>query len=221
MPNTTFKILLAAAVVMPVAAYAQNAAGPTTTLPSVYISKEDIAKISAAEQDKQTLDMNAKVVDIGPGNFELGIVHRKSTHNPPAARPAGANAAAAAQRKPCGVQMETVPADAKKGALTHDYQSEGYLITSGGGTMFLDGHIVNGRNGMSETPGGPNGPTCGGVAIGSHTVVVKPGDVIVVPVAAVHGWADIPDHVDYMTFRFSTKETMKAGWVNPIIAGGK
>ena len=80
--NTAFKILLAASVITPVAAYAQDK-GPTTTLPSIYISKEDIAKISAAEQDKYTLDMNAKVVDIGPGNFELGIVHRKSTHNPP------------------------------------------------------------------------------------------------------------------------------------------
>jgi mannose-6-phosphate isomerase-like protein (cupin superfamily) len=214
MPNTTFKILLAALVAVPVAAFAQGA--PKTTLPSVYISKEEIAKISATEQDKQTLDENAKVVDLGPVNFELGIVHRKSTHNPPAARPAGA--AAAAQREPCGEQMASVPADAQKGALTHDYQSEGYYIVSGGGTMFLDGHIINGRHGTANTPGGPNGPTCGGLAVGSHTVVVKPGDVIVVPVAAVHGWADIPDHVDYMTFRMSTKETMQAGWVNPTIA---
>lgn len=214
--NTTFKILLGAAIVAPVAAYAADV--PKTTLPSVYISKEDIAKISAAEQDKQTLDENATVVDLGPMNFELGIVHRKSTRNPPAARPAGAGAAAMAQREPCGEQVANVPADAQKGALTHDYQSEGYLITSGGGTMFLDGHIINGRHSTTETPGGPNGPTCGGIAVGSHTVVVKAGDVIIVPVAAVHGWADIPDHVDYMTFRASTKETMKPGWVNPLIA---
>jgi mannose-6-phosphate isomerase-like protein (cupin superfamily) len=216
MPNTTFKILLGAALAVPVAAFAADV--PKTTLPSVYISKEDIAKISAAEQDKQTLDENAAVVDLGPMNFELGIVHRKSTRNPPAARPAGAGAAAAAEREPCGEQVANPPPDAQKGALTHDYQSEGYYIVSGGGTMFLDGHIINGRHSTTETPGGPNGPTCGGMAVGSHTVVVKPGDVIIVPVAAVHGWADIPDHVDYMTFRASTKETMKPGWVNPLIA---
>ena len=217
MKNIALKALLIASVAFPVAAFAADV--PKTTLPSVYISKEDIAKISASEQDKQTLDQNATVVDLGPMNFELGIVHRKSTHNPPAA-PAGggAGAAAAAQRETCGDQVANPPADAQKGALTHDYQSEGYLITSGGGTMFLDGHIINGRHGTTETPGGPNGPTCGGMAVGSHTVVVKAGDVIIVPVAAVHGWADIPDHVDYMTFRASTKETMKPGWVNPIIA---
>jgi len=215
MPSNAIKILLVASVVAPVAAYAQGA--PKTTLQSVYISKEDIAKISATEQDKQTLDENARVVDLGPVNFELGIVHRKSTRNPPP-RPAGGGGAAAAEREPCGEQMASVPADAQKGALTHDYQSEGYYIVSGGGTMFLDGHIVNGRHGTANTPGGPNGPTCGGLAVGSRTVVVKPGDVIVVPVAAVHGWADIPDHVDYLTFRMSTKETMQPGWVNPTIA---
>jgi mannose-6-phosphate isomerase-like protein (cupin superfamily) len=216
MKNIALKALLVGSVLIPVTAFAADV--PKTTLPSVYISKEDIAKISASEQDKQTLDQNATVVDLGPMNFELGIVHRKSTHNPPEARPAGAGAAAAAQRETCGEQVANVPADAQKGALTHDYQSEGYLITSGGGTMFLDGHIINGRHSTTETPGGPNGPTCGGIAVGSHTVVVKAGDVIIVPVAAVHGWADIPDHVDYMTFRASTKETMKPGWVNPIIA---
>lgn len=214
MPNTTLKILLAAAFAAPVAAHAADV--PKTNLPSVYISKEDIAKISAAEQDKYTLDENAAVVDLGPMNFELGIVHRKSTHTPPPARPAGAGAAA--EREPCGEQVANPPADARKGALTHDYQSEGYYIVSGGGTMFLDGHIINGRHSTTETPGGPNGPTCGGMAVGSHTVVVKAGDVIIVPVAGVHGWADIPDHVDYMTFRASTKETMKPGWVNPLIA---
>ncbi|HWF65351.1 MAG TPA: hypothetical protein VN685_12120, partial [Rhizomicrobium sp.] len=184
--NTAFKILLAASVLTPVGAYAQGV--PKTTLPSVYISKEDIAKISATEQNQQTRDENSRVVDLGPVNFELGIVHRKSTHNPPPAPAGGGNAAAAAQREPCGEQMASAPADAQKGALTHDYQSEGYYIVSGGGTMFLDGHIVNGRHGTANTPGGPNGPTCGGQSVGSHTVVVKTGDVIVVPVAAVHGW---------------------------------
>jgi mannose-6-phosphate isomerase-like protein (cupin superfamily) len=212
-PKAAFKIFLVASVFMPVAAYAQD----SKPLPSVYISKEDIAKISATEQSQYTRDENARVIDLGPVNFELGIVHRASTHTPPPARPGG-NAGAMAQRAPCGQQMASLPPDGQKGGLTHDYQSEGYYIVSGGGTMFLDGYIVNGRHSTANTPGGPNGPTCGGTAYDSHTVVVKPGDVIVVPPNAVHGWADIPDHVDYLTFRMSTKETMQAGWVNPTIA---
>ena len=43
------------------------------------------------------------------------------------------------------------------------------------------------------------------------------GDVLIVPQGVVHGWFDIPDHVDYLTFRPS-HNVMKNGWVNPTIA---
>jgi hypothetical protein len=48
-------------------------------------------------------------------------------------------------------------------------------------------------------------------------VVVKPDDVIIVPPGVVHGWADIPDPVDYPSFRPS-QNVMQAGRVNPTIA---
>ncbi len=47
-------------------------------------------------------------------------------------------------------------------------------------------------------------------------VVVKPGDVMVVPPGVVHGWADIPEHVDYLSFR-PFQNVLQAGWVNPTI----
>jgi hypothetical protein len=53
---------------------------------------------------------------------------------------------AAAQTVPCGEQMANPPADAIPGAITHDNQTEGYYIVSGGGTAFIDGHVVNGRH---------------------------------------------------------------------------
>ena len=83
--------------------------------------------------------------------------------------------------------------------------------------MFTDGYIVNGRHSDMPEPGGPNGPSCGGMAYGSKKVDVKVGDVIIVPPGVVHGWADIPDHVDYLSFRPS-QHVMQAGWVNPTIA---
>lgn len=213
MPNTALRILLVAAVVTPVAVYAQGSKPATAT----YIPKEDIDKISATEQSQRTRDENARVVDLGPVNFELGIIHRASTRNPPPP-PAGANQAAMAERGPCGRQMASLPPGGQRGGLTHDYQSEGYYIVSGGGTMFVDGYITNGRHSTTETSGGPNGPSCGGTAYDVRKIDVKPGDVIVVPPGVVHGWADIPDHVDYLSFRMSTKETMQPGWVNPTIA---
>ena len=114
--------------------------------------------------------------------------------------------------------MANPPADAIQGAITHDNQTEGYLIVSGAGTAFIDGKIVNGRRGTSNPDGGPNGPGCGGgVAVGSRKVELKVGDVLIVPPGVIHGWADIPDHVDYLSFRPS-HDVMKNGWVNPTIA---
>ncbi|HEX4370987.1 MAG TPA: hypothetical protein VH019_06545 [Rhizomicrobium sp.] len=210
MKNIALKTLLVASVFIPVAALAQG-----SSLKSTIITKEDINKINQSEQSLRTKDENAMVVDIGGENFSLGIIHRGSTHTPAPPRPAGAANAAAPE--PCGTQMANVPAGAIPGGLTHDHQTEGYYIISGGGTMMLDGYIVNGRHSMMPDPGGPNGPSCGGMAVGARKVDVKVGDVIIVPAGVVHGWADIPDHADYLSFRPS-QHVMQAGWVNPTIA---
>jgi mannose-6-phosphate isomerase-like protein (cupin superfamily) len=211
MKYTALKILLVASVLAPAAVFAQAGKKPTT---ATYIMKEEIDKISAAEQSKSTLDENAKVVDLGYENFSLGIIHRGSTRNP---APAPAGGAAAVDRKPCGRTMATLPPGGTPGGITHDSQTEGYYIVSGGGTMFTDGYIANGKQSAQDAPGGPNGPTCGGMAYGVKKVAVKAGDVIISPPGVVHGWADIPDHVDYLSFRPS-QHVMQAGWVNPRIA---
>jgi hypothetical protein len=214
MKHSTLKVLLIASVLTPVAVYAQPRPGNPTT--ATVITKEEIAKVSATEQSQRTRDENTKVVDIGDNwSMEVGVIHRSSTRTPappPPARPA--NAAAPI---PCGQQMATPPADALKGAITHDNQTEGYYIVSGGGVAFIDGHVVNGRHSTSNPDGGPNGPGCGGLAVGAHKINLKVGDVLIVPPGVIHGWADIPDHVDYLSFRPSQK-VMKNGWVNPTIA---
>jgi len=238
MKNTALKVLLTAAVLIPVLVYAQPRPGNPTT--ATVITKAEIDKISATEQSQNTRDENARVVDIGDGwSMELGIIHRGKQHvmtvaEAAAARgrgnaPAGAargNAPAAAARgnapaaptTPCGEQMANPPGDALQGAITHDSQTEGYYIVSGGGTAFIDGKVVNGRRGTNNPDGGPNGPGCGGgVAVGSRKVELKVGDVLIVPPGVIHGWFDIPDHVDYLSFRPS-HGVMKNGWVNPTIA---
>ena len=217
MKNTALKIWLTAAVLTPVAVYAQPRPGNPTT--ATVITKEEIDKVGAAAQASHTTDENTKVVDIGDGwSMELGVIHRGSTRNPPPAAPRPPAAANAAAPVPCGQQMATVPADAIKGAISHDNQTEGYYIVSGGGTAFIDGTLVNGRHSTSNPDGGPNGPGCGGaVAVGARKVDLKVGDVLIVPPGVIHGWSDIPDHVDYLSFRPS-HGVMKNGWVNPAIA---
>ena len=229
MKSTALNVLLAAAVLIPAAAYAQPRPGNPTT--ATVITKAEIDKISATEQSQQTRDENARVVDIGDGwSMELGIIHRSKQRvmtvgeaqaargrgNAQAAA-AGGNAQAAAQTTPCGEQMVNPPADALQGAITHDFQTEAYYIVSGGGTAFIDGHVVNGRKSTANPDGGPNGPGCGGLAVGSRKIELKVGDVLIVPPGVIHGWIDIPDHVDYLSFRPS-HGVMKNGWVNPTIA---
>ena len=210
MKNTVVKALVLASV--PVAAFAAQAGKPAPTT-ATYIMKEELDKISATEQSASTRDENAKVVDLGYENFTVGIIHRGSTRTPAPPAPAGA----AAQAQPCGRMMATLPPGGTPGGITHDLQTEGYLITSGGGTMFTDGYIVNGRHNNQDPAGGPNGPTCGGMAYDVKKVTVKVGDVVIVPPGVVHGWADIPDHVDYLSFRPS-QNLLQPGWVNPTIA---
>jgi hypothetical protein len=229
MKNTALKVLIAAAILIPMAAYAQIRPGNPST--STVITKAELDKILASEQGQTTRDENAKVVDIGDGwSMEVGVIHRAKQHvltvgeraaaargNPPAAA-AAAGRGNAAPAAPCGAQDPNPPADALTGAITHDFQTEGYYIISGGGTAFIDGHLLNGRQSTNNPDGGPNGPGCGGgVAVGSRKVELKVGDVLIVPPGVIHGWFNIPDHVDYLSFRPS-HGVMKNGWVNPTIA---
>jgi hypothetical protein len=207
--STVVKVLAVASVLTPAAAIAQ--AGKPAPSTATYIMKEDIDKVGATEQSKSTRDENVKIVDLGYENFAVGIIHRASTRTP--APPA----AAAAPAQPCGRRLAALPPGGTPGGITHDMQTEGYVIISGGGTMFTDGYIVNGRHNDQDPQGGPNGPTCGGMAYGVKKVTVKVGDVVIVPPGVVHGWADIPDHVDYLSFRPS-QHLLQSGWVNPTIA---
>src|SRR6267142_1976073 len=84
---------------------------------------------------------------------------------------------------------------------------------SAAGTMFTDGYIVNGRHNPSPDL---NGPTCGGMAYEAVKKQVKTGDIIIIPAGVVHGWLDIPEHVDYLSFRPSPG-ILTAGWVHPVL----
>src|SRR5262245_25645569 len=163
----------------------------------------------------QNVPRDSSVVDIGDGwSMELGIVHRASTRNPPPAPGAGRGNA---QTIPCG-QQNGKSAVGCHSRRHYARQSERRLL-----------HRLRRRHGVHRWPvdsgrkrtanpdGGPNGPGCGGLAVASRKVELKVGDVLIVPPGVIHGWSDIPDHVDYLSFRPS-HGVMKNGWVNPTIA---
>jgi hypothetical protein len=213
-------VLRGAAIVIavgPAVLFAQGAKTKPTT--ATWITKEEVDTVN---KQGQGIDRNIKVVDIGHENFTVGIIHRGKTVNGAAVPAAGAaaNAAPAAGRgaaapapTPCGRQMATAPAGGSAGGITHDSQTEGYYIVSGSGTMFTDGYIVNGRHNLSPDL---NGPTCGGMAYEVVKKTVKPGDIIIIPAGVVHGWSDIPEQVEYLSFRPSPG-ILTTGWVHPVL----
>lgn len=208
------RLLIAVIAVVPVVSTSQSA----TSRPATYITKEEIDTVNKQPGG----DRQIRVVDIGSENFAVGIVHRGSTLKPQAGRGAAGGAARASTPppEPCGEKAATPPSGAPNG-LTHDQQTEGYYIISGGGTMVTGGHIVNGRRSApdSAVTRELNGPSCSGPVAGPDMITreVKTGDIIIIPAGTVHGWVEIPDHVDYLSFRPSAR-VLKAGYVHPSIA---
>jgi mannose-6-phosphate isomerase-like protein (cupin superfamily) len=223
MTNTFLKALAVAAALTPVVGFAQAPRSAT------YITGEEVKAVNATPG----VDRTIKVVDIGPENYAVGVIHRGATGGGAArgAAPAGgaaaaggagrgAAAAAAAAAEPCGEQSTAPSSGGTPGMIAHDQQTEGYLIISGGGTLVTGGKIVNGRKSGpdSEVTKTLNGPSCSGTAVGADVVkkVVKTGDIIIIPAGVPHGWTDIGDHVDYLSFRPSAR-VLEAGYTHPSI----
>ena len=186
-----------------------------TARSATYITREEIDIVNKQPGG----DRQIRVVDIGHENFAVGIVHRGAT----GAAAGGGGGAARANTpapEPCGEKSATPPPAGAPSGLTHDSQTEGYYIVSGGGTMVTGGRIVNGRRSAADSAVTRelNGPSCSGPVIGQDMVIrdVKTGDVIIIPPNTVHGWVNIPDHVDYLSFRPSPG-VLTAGYVHPSI----
>jgi hypothetical protein len=137
-----------------------------------------------------------------------------------AGRGAAAGGGAGQSAGPCGEQMNPAPTGGTPGGISHDQQTEGYLIISGGGTLVTGGKIVNGNKSGPEAQVTKelNGPSCSGMIVGNDVVkkVVKTGDIIIIPAGVPHGWTEIGDHVDYLSFRPSAR-VLTAGYVHPSI----
>jgi len=219
-------------ILAPAVMLAQSGMKPAA---ATYISDEEVKTVNALPG----IDRTIRVVDIGPENFAVGIIHRGATGaaargaaaaagaagaarggGAGAAAGAGAGRGAAAAAEPCGEQSTAPPTGGTPGAIAHDQQTEGYLIVSGSGTLVTGGKIVNGRKSApdNEVTKILNGPSCSGTTVGADVVkkVVKTGDIIIIPAGVPHGWSDIPEHVDYLSFRPSAR-VLEAGYVNPAL----
>jgi hypothetical protein len=196
---------------------------------ATYITDEDVKTVNALPG----VDRQIVSVDIGKSNVAVGMIHRVAAPAG-AARAGGAGGGGRGAGAPgggrgpapgteaCGEQATTPPAGGTGGGISHNGQTETYIITSGTGTLVTGGHIVNGR---TSPPDGDvtkvlNGPSCSGMIAGADVVrrKVKTGDIIVIPAGVPHGWMDIIDHVDYLSVRPDPDRVLAAGYVNPAVA---
>jgi mannose-6-phosphate isomerase-like protein (cupin superfamily) len=221
MQRTILRVLTVVFAVSSAVAFAQSGMGSKA---AVYITAEEVNTVNKQPGTDRTI----KVVDIGNEHFSVGIIHRGPTGG--AARGAGGgagNAAAGGAGRgaapvgaPCGTAASTPPPAGTPTGLSHDSQTEGYYIVSGGGTVVTGGHVVNGRKSApdAEVTKILNGPSCSGFMVGSDVVkkVVKTGDIVIIPAGVPHGWEAIGDHVDYLSFRPS-EHILEAGYVHPSI----
>jgi len=206
-------ILVGAFAAAPGIALAQSPKAAT------YITDEEIKKVNSLPG----VDRQIVSVDIGKLNEAVGVIHRGPTGAAArgAAPPAGgAGRGAPAPGEPCGQQIVAPPASAANG-ISHDGQTETYVIISGGGTLVTGGHIANGRRSApdSDVTRILNGPSCSGIIAGPDVVSkqVKTGDVIIIPAGVPHGWSEIPDHVDYLSVRPDPDRVLPRDYVNPAI----
>jgi mannose-6-phosphate isomerase-like protein (cupin superfamily) len=220
MKTAILKIVGIAVALSPAIGFAQSNK-PTE---AYYITKEDVDTVNKTPG----VDRTIRVMDIGSEHFSVGIIHRGATGAPAAnaARGAAAGGANAAAGRAGGGQPaaqscgETSGTPSGSSGIAHHKQTEGYYIVSGGGEMITGGHIINGRESSptAEVTTTLNGPSCSGQIGGTGIVkrTVKVGDIIIIPADVPHGWSNIPDHVDYLSFRPSG-DALTVGYVHPSL----
>ena len=206
-------VAAASLVVCASAAYAQK---PTQ---ATYITDAEVRTVLATPG----IDHTIRVVDIGNENFAVGIIHRGPS-GVGGSRGGSLRSGVAIREgpppNPCGDHPAISPSEMVPGGITHDSQTEGYFIVSGGGTLVTGGHIVNGTKSAPDAAVTKelNGPSCSGAIAGADVVrrVMKAGDIVIIPAGVPHGWTEIADHVDYLSFRPSD-HVLEAGYVHPSI----
>jgi hypothetical protein len=162
--------------------------GPTQ---ATYITDEEVKTVLKGAPP--AVDQQIKVVDTGKYNVGVGIIHRG--------------------------KIPTRP-DGSVAGLAHHKQTETYLIVSGTGTLATGGTIQDGREVPADSPVYKvlNGPSFTGIVkSGFVTRVVKTGDIVVIPPDVFHGWAQVDDHVDYLSVRPDPDHVLPAGYVHPAI----
>jgi len=136
-------------------------------------------------------DRQIKVVDVGDVNVAVGVL-----------------------------QVGRIPAsDAPPRGISHAQVTEVYYILSGSGTLVTGGSLADTTtlDPESEVVQVAVGPSVMGTFEGGERRKVAAGDVVVIPAGVPHGWAEVPDHIHYLSVRPDADRVLPAGYVNPAL----
>lgn len=170
--------------------FAQSHPKPTV---ATDITDENVKEV--LKHAPPAVDQQLKVVDVGPYNLGVGIIHR------------GPSKDSTDGTSPC---------------IAHHNQTETYIIVDGDGTLITGGTIMDPKEIAPDSQAYKvlNGPSANGRVRDSDAQVrkVKVGDIIIIPPDVCHGWKGISDHVNYLSVRPDPDRVLPAGYVNPAIA---
>ncbi len=158
--------------------------------PAVDVLKTDIDAVIAAKEGGA--DRQIKVVDVGKLNIGVGVL-----------------------------QMAKKPNDGKPiTGISHAQVTEVYYVLSGSGVLITGSEIANPveLKPDDEVVKVAVGPSLRATFMGGQRRTVSAGDVVVIPAGVLHGWVEIPDHVNYLSIRPDPDRVLPAGYVNPAIA---
>jgi len=149
------------------------------------------AEIAAVAKTAEGTDREIKIVDMGRYNLGVAVLRRSAM-------------------KPGG------PAS----AINHSQLTEVYYIVSGAGTLVTGGEVANVKAlpATSELVTTIVGPT-NTATFTKPTQVrqVAAGDVVIIPAGVYHGWAEVPDHIEYVSIRPDVDKVLPAGYLNPTL----
>jgi uncharacterized RmlC-like cupin family protein len=175
---------------------------------ATYITAEQIDDVNELPGvDRQIVSRN-----IGDLNLSVGIIHRGATSG---SMPSGNESFG---DRPCGVSAGGAASGAR--GIAHDHQTETYVIWSGAGTLVTGGQILYGNQSADDSGVTTvlNGPSCSGFIVGDvKKIDVKEGDVVIIPAGVPHGWAQIDDHVDYLSVRPDPQRVLADDYQHPEV----
>lgn len=166
---------------------AQSSARPTEATDVTKADIEAVLKHPEGGGDRQI-----KVVDMGKYNVAIGVLHRNAV-------------------KPS--------ATGTVNGIAHTQVTEVYYITSGSGTLVTGGTILNPKPlaADAEVVRLAVGPSLNATFQGGQTRKVSAGDMVIIPPGVLHGWAEVPDHVTYVSVRPDADHVLPAGYVHPVV----